>query len=250
MGKLHEVLAVETDLKATADKLLKETLSTFGSKAGHFESSHVQFKADAENAPAEAPEFKPMVDRVRDKLLYTTKAVSKYFDSVMQKESTNQKAKADLVLDDETVLATSVPATMLLGLEAKLKEVRAIYEAAPTLAPGEDWQKAEDEGKGLHKAISEKVRTSKQEEHQIIVPPTREHPAQVARQVKDIRVGKVVTTKTSSLFTPGEKSDVLARIDSLIRAAKKARMRANDTTVEKVTIGEKIFDYIHKDIVN
>lgn len=250
MGKLHEILAVETDLKANADKLLKETLHTFTNKAGHFESSDVRFVPDAETTASEAPEIKPMVDTVRDKIKYTAKSYTRYIDSVFQKESANQKAKADLTLEDNTVLVTGVPATVLLGLESKLKEVRAMYETAPTISPGENWEEDASAGKGIRKAVSERVRTAKITEPLVLVQPTKEHPAQVQMVSKDSRIGKVTTTKKTSLFTPGEKAEVLGRVDSLIRSVKKARMRANDTVVDNVTIGQKLFDFIHKDIVN
>lgn len=248
MGKLHEILAVETDLKATADKLLKETLNTFNSKAGHFEESDVRFHPDAETAAPEAPEVKVMVDRVRDKIKYTTKSYARYIDSVFQKESANQKAKADLILEHGAEpLMKDVPATVLLGLETKLKEVRAMYEAIPTLSPGDDWK--EDPSTNTHKVTTERVRTAKVQEPLVIVQATKEFPAQVQVVTKDVRTGKVVTTKKSSLFTPAEKSEVLTRVDTLIRGVKKARMRANDTAVENVHIGQKLFDYIHHDIV-
>jgi len=247
MGKLHEVLAVETDLKATADKLLKETLTTFTNKKSHFESSDVRFHPDDEKAPQEPADVKPMIGTLRDKIKYTTTSYAKYLDSVFQKESTNQKARADLILESGEKIAEGVPATVLLGLESKLKEVRAMYENIPTLEPGDNW--LPDPQTKHYKAVSERARTAKKEFAETIVPATDKHPAQVRDRVQDVRVGKVVTTKISSLFTSAEKSDVLARVDDLIRSVKKARMRANDTNVEPVTIGEKLFNYIHKDIV-
>jgi len=251
MGKLHEVLAVETDLKATADKLLKEALHTLKDKATHFESSEVRFHPDEETTLVEAPEVKPMVDTVRSKIKFVTDPYAKYIDAVFQKESTNQVAKADLELSDEEgekiVLAKDVPATVLLGLETKLKEIRSLYESAPTLAPGENWLK--DDKTGNWKAVSERIRTAKITEPVVVVPPTKEHPAQVATVSKDVRKGRVVTTKESSFLTSAEKSDLLGRVDMLIRSVKKARMRANNAEVVNGKIGRKIFDFIHKGVV-
>jgi hypothetical protein len=251
MGKLHEVLAVEVDLKATAEKLLKEALHTLKDKATHFEASEVRFHPDEETTLVEAPEVKPMVDTLRSKIKFVTEPYAKYIDAVFQKESTNQLAKADIELNDEEgekiLLAKDVPATVLLGLESRLKEIRALYESAPTLAPGENW--AKDEKSGNFKAVSERIRTAKITEPLVVVPPTKEHPAQVATVSKDVRKGRVVTTKESSFFTPAEKSDLIGRVDVLIRAVKKARMRANNQEVVGGKIGKKIFDYIHKGVV-
>lgn len=247
MGKLHEVLAVETDLKATADKLLKETLNTFKSKEGHFEATEVRFHPLKEDGINEAPEVKPMVDTIAGKIAYTTKNYAKYVDAVFQKEATNQIAKADLLLDDGQVLAKDVPATVLLGLESKLKEVRAMYEQVPTLAPGEDWKK--DEQSGHFKAVSERVRTMKEQTPVVTYEATKEHPAQVVMMTKDVRVGRVVTTKQSSLLTSADKATLLGRVDALIQATKKARMRANNVDVKAGTIGETIFSFIHKGVI-
>jgi hypothetical protein len=249
MGKLHEVLAVETDLKATADKLLKEALNTLQDKSGHFEASEVRFHPDNEtDGLSEAPEIKKMVDTVRSKIKFTTDAYGKYVDAVFQKESTNQLAKADLSLEDGTELAKDVPATVLLGLESKLKEVRALYEKVPTLSPGDNWLK--DEQSKLWKATSERIRTAKVQEPLVIVPPTKEHPAQTTILTKDVRKGRVVTTKESSVLTPAEKSELLSRVDVLIRGVKRARMRANNQeVVRSESIGKKIFDYIHNGVV-
>jgi len=251
MGKLHEVLAVETDLKATADKLLKEALHTLKDKATHFEASEVRFHPDEETSLVEAPEVKPMVDTVRSKIKFVTEPYAKYIDAVFQKEATNQIAKADLELSDEdgekVTIAKDVPATVLLGLETRLKEVRALYESAPTLAPGENWQK--DAQTGHYKATSERIRTAKVTEPLVVVPATKEHPAQVATVSKDVRKGRVVTTKESSFLTSAEKSELLGRVDTLIRAVKRARMRANSAEVVGGKIGKKIFDFIHHGVI-
>lgn len=37
MGKLHELLAVEPDLKGAAEKIIAETINTFTKKPNHFE---------------------------------------------------------------------------------------------------------------------------------------------------------------------------------------------------------------------
>jgi hypothetical protein len=189
-----------------------------------------------------------MVDRVREKIKYTTQSWTKYLDSVFQKESANQKAVADLALDDGTVIQKAVPATVLLGLESKLKEIRGMYESVPTLAPGENWEK--DPKTGEWKAVSERLRTIKEQTPVVMVQPTQFHPAQVQMVTKDVRTGRIVTTKQSSLFTPAEKSAVLGRVDDLIRAVKRARMRANNVEVDPGAIGDKLFNYIHKDIVS
>ena len=44
MAKLHEILAVEGDLEATAKKIINEAINTFSKKADHFIEAHRSLK--------------------------------------------------------------------------------------------------------------------------------------------------------------------------------------------------------------
>jgi hypothetical protein len=48
------------------------------------------------------------------------------------------------------------------------------------------------------------------------------------------------------MITPARKSELLDRIDKLLRAVKKARQRANGTEVVKVNVGKSIMDFINE----
>ena len=61
---------------------------------------------------------------------------------------------------------------------------------------------------------------------------------------EDERVGAWTTMIHSGMLTPFEKRKYVDRIDTLLRAVKQARQRANDTEVVSSNIGEKIFNYI------
>jgi hypothetical protein len=193
-----------------------------------------------------------MVTTVFDKLLYNATPNIRAFDAYLQKEATNQKASADIVVDDVT-LATAVPATVLLGLESKLNDLRAVYENIPTLAPGRTWQldlAARAEG-GVYKAMDSDLtfRTKRTVKPMIMAPATDHHPAQVQALQEDVPIAKIVTSHRSGMITPAQKSDLLERIDKLLRAVKRARQRANGTQVEKRQIGGSLFQYIHGGIV-
>jgi len=244
MGKLHEVLAVESDLKGKSAKIIQETLQTFKNRAGHFDSLHRVFKPDEEDGLTQPEETKPMVETVKDKLAYTANTVAEYLDVVFQKEATNTEAKADMVLFDGTVLATNMPATVLLSLENKLTDFRELYSAVPTLDPSEAWEF--DEQEGTYKAENSKVRTKKTIRNHVLAPATDKHQAQVQIFNEDTRIGLVNEIKHSSKVTAAGKSAMLGRLDNLIYAAKKARQRANATEAVNVKIGKTLFDYIHK----
>lgn len=246
MGKLHELLAVEGDLQGTAKKLMDETIKTFG-KPDHFmgQHRHLQMFDASEQAKVVADEFKEMVTTVPKKLDYLGEAVAKFFDAVLQKETTNQNAKADLVVEG-TCIARDVPATFLLGLESKLKELRQVIEAAPTLQPGIAWEKDATLGSGVYvmKNPDEKLKTAKTFMHKILHEGNDKHPAQIEKWEEQVAVGKYVTNVQSGMLSPADKSVLLGNCDKLIQAVKKARMKANMVEVSEVYIGQDMMTYL------
>ena len=254
MPKLHEVLAVEQGLQTAAKKINEETIRTFGKKDEHFvETTRAVTHFEEADQKLDTTETKAMVSTVYDKLLYNQVSNIRALDAYLQKEATNQKASADIVVGDQT-LATGVPATVLLGLETKLAELRAVYDAIPTLAPGPTWEKDLEarSGGGVYRAASPDVtfRTRKTVRPIIMAPATDHHPAQVQAINEDIPVARITTTHKSGMITSAQKSDLLERVDRLLRAVKRARQRANNTEVEKRNIGKVLFDFIHQDIVS
>lgn len=246
MSKLHELLAVEGDLAGIAKKLTDETVSTF-KKPDHFigQHRHLDMFDAAEQSKVVADEYKEMVTTVVDKLDYFSKAMINYFDAVLQKETTNQNAAADLVVDNITI-AKDVPATFLLGMESKLKELRTVFESAPTLAPGIAWEKDETQGRGVYrmKNADEKVKTAKSFMHKVLYDATDKHPAQIEKWEEQVPVGKYITNTTCGMLSPAEKSIYLGRIDKLIQSVKKARMQANTAEVVSCSCGDAMFKYI------
>jgi hypothetical protein len=248
MGKLHELLAVEGDLAGTAKKLAEEAIKTF-SKPNHFLSSHrhvAMFNAE-EQSKVIADEHQNMDTTVTEKLDYLAEAVAKYFDAVLQKEMTNQTAVADLKIGSVTI-GNKIPATFLLGMENKLKELRQVYESIPTLAPGIPWKLDETLGKGVYRMehADEKIKTAKTFQFRVLYEATDKHPAQIEKWEDQIPVGKIITNVTSGMLSPADKSALLGRLDRMIQAVKAARCKANMADVVEESIGTRMFQYIHE----
>lgn len=254
MSKLHEVLAVLPDLDGAAKKIREEAIVTFSKKANHFMGSHKTLKMFDEGRQAEeagAEEHKPLVTTVGAKLTYVQESQEKHLDALLQMEATNQQARADLIVEnpktgEQHALAKDLPATFLLGLESRMRSLRAVLETIPTLDPAHEWVKDPSQGDGVYRA-AHSATTWKQEKairHQVLVQPTKEHPAQIEKWVENITVGTYTTALHSGMFSPGEKSDLLARIDALIKGAKQARQRANATEVQQRREAEKLFNFI------
>jgi len=250
MGKLHEILAVDKELEDAAKKIVAEAMVTFSKKADLF-LGHVKrlemFSEDRKTEEAAAAEHKSLTTTVDEKLDYVAESLIRHLDVVVQKEQTNQEARADVVLRDGRTILLNLPATFLLSLENKLAWLRKMYETIPTLQPGITWDRDPQERSGVFKARVDDVRLKgeKTVQSKILVPHTDRHPAQIEKWFEDTPIGQFVTTRWSGMVSPAKKSEYLDRIDELIQAVKKARMRANAQEVEKREVGGTIMTYIN-----
>lgn len=249
MGKLFEILTVEADVENKVKTIMQEAMTTFQKRSEHFVGSIrtlKMFDDGRQNEEAGFEERKDLVTTVQKKLDYTWESIIKYYDVIAQKEVGNQNTHADVIIDGKTLL-TGMPATLLLGLESRLKKVREMYLTIPTLAPGTEWVPDESIGEGVFRAKFPEIRhrTEKTVEHKIIVQPTKEHPAQVEKWTSSVPVGNFTTDRWCGMISPAKKSQLLDRIDTLIEAVKQARQRANEVQLENVKVGEIIKNFIH-----
>lgn len=243
---LHEIIAVEGDLKKTADNILAEAEKTLGRHELFHGMTRVftslQEKEDGSTDPVEPPETKTVATTVTDKLDYVWNTVSKYLDVFLTKEKGNQSAKGDVVIDG-TVLLKDVPVGALVGLEGKLKSYRRVLEAIPTTDVTKTWEKSKD--LNLWVTVDRPViRTKKEKKHKVMVPDSPHHPAQVTQWDEDVPVARVTTTHFSGALSPMEKSILLNRLDILTQAVKQARSRANQEKIEQQNIMSRLFDFL------
>ena len=246
MPKLHELLAVESDLEGTYKNILSETTNTFSKKPHLFLGAEKRLEMFDDKAEAQPVQRQEMTETVKGKLDYQSESIVRYLDAVLQKERTNQDAKANLEIDD-LVIAEDIPATFLLGLETKLKHVRSVYMAIPTLPPNIKWEKDENIGEDVYRRVhpEETFKTAKTFKHKVLYEATDKHPAQIEKWEENVDVGRYTTASWNGFISPTEKSVLLGRIDKLLRAVKKARQRANTQEVAKDEIGSALFNYIN-----
>jgi hypothetical protein len=248
-SQLHQLLAVEKDLKTKANLIAMETHKTFVSKSDHFDGIHKSYDAREEDGTQFEPEEKPMVTTVSEKLKYVQKSISNAIDAQISKEETNNSGEATGKLDIGG-REVELSATALLALETQMQGIRAVYKAIPTLDPGKSWSQDKDTGKHVYVAPAEvKYRTEKQMEFRVVVAATKEHAAQVREIPSDKQVGKWTTIHRSGKLTTAQKSELLSRIDGLILSIKKARSKANEAEIKNTHIAEDIFKMMHKDII-
>lgn len=247
MAKLHEILAVEGDLRSTATAVIEEAGGTFDKRPAHFiqtETATTHFDKAEEHL--DTTEHKKMETTVAEKLLYIGDMVTRYYNAYLQKESTNQTAKATVEVAGQPFLA-DVPVVVLLGMEQRLKELRDMYGKIPTLQPGPNWERDRTMVVGVYRSQHAETRfvTRKTKRAFTLSPATDKHPAQVTALDEDVPIAKRTVTTWSGMLSVHEKSLLLDRVDTLIQAFKRARQRANDATLIERDMGKQIFDYLH-----
>lgn len=244
--KLHELLAVEADLQNTAKSQMDEVVVAFTKKTEHFRGLLTKLEYfDEARAKENLTEEKVLVTTVSERLKYALRYVGNYYDALLKKEATNQHARADLIVNDQ-VMATDVPATFLLGMETRLKGLREAILVIPTLDPGLGW--TPDASAKLPEIFNAppqvRNRTEKRVRPVVLYEATDKHPAQVKEVTEDVVVATITAFNTSGMWTPLHKATVIANVDTLIIAVKKARQRANSVEVVGEKIASKMIDFI------
>jgi len=250
--KLHEILAVESTKEGRFKDTIPEMVNLFKNKANHFVGFERTLKLNGEDTPEKTDrelaekEHQTISTSVASELAYIQDVVGDYFDIILQRDEANQRAVADVVIGDK-VIATGVPATTLLALENKLKQLRPIYEQIPTLQPGVTWQLDSSIGEYTYKDANPEFRTKTKKgfEFKVLVPATDKFPAQVEKWESVEDVGSFTKIRWSTMISVADKSKLLARFDQLAMAVKQARQRANEVEIVGNKIGDRIFDFIN-----
>jgi hypothetical protein len=243
---LHELLAVEGNQQTQANKVRKELESTFDKKRHLFERKIVTFTSSTEGSEPVVEEQSDINTTVSKEIQWIKGHLTKALDLEYQIAETNTIARADVELDDGSVLLKAVPATSLLELQKRMAELLELAKAIPTLDPAKGFQADPAAGEGVFQArIVNRDRTKKVPKAFVAYEATKEHPAQVQMFNEDIKTGTITTQEWSGMMTPADKAAVLDRIESLTRAIRAARSRANTAEVDrKNKIGDAIFTYI------
>lgn len=235
--KLHQLFAVKNNLAGQVEKTLQELGSvTFQTKKHLFEREVLEYKPLVEDpANKEKTEVrKDIQTTVHRELKWIYPILTDYFDVCHQINVGNMSAKADIELEDGTILLRDVPATTLLELEKFLDKVKRLVSSIPTLDGAKGFTPdfgMSNEG-DIYKARPRTTITTKKVFVPLVLSPaTDKHPAQVKESFEDKPWGEVTTHEWSALIPTSEKADMLNRVDVVIRAVKKARSKANEQEV-------------------
>lgn len=247
-NKLHELLAVEQDRKQQANKAIGELQNLFTKRTPYFDGMLKRYVALEENSEEIPDERKEMVTSVPKAFEDALAQIVTGIDAHLSKEETNCSgiAQAELIVEGENMGTFS--ATSLLAMEGHLNKLRNLYRDIPVLDPTRKW--IFDAQEGVYKTEEEvKFRSVKRPKVIVKYEATKEHPAQTELLYLDFQVGKYVTTQHSGRITATQKKSLMTRIDVLLEAVKTARSKANNVEVKNIKFGEKLFNFIHKDVL-
>lgn len=245
MSEMHELLAVEKDVKRSEADAVK-AFSKMSEAGALFQGmARTLSMFDEERAKQEnGRETQEMQAVFGDEFGFAGKAVARAIDVELQKDITNCNATADIVVDGK-VIAKAVPATFLLYAERKLEEFGKMLARMPIRSTEHKWEASTEHDEGIFLASQDPTfKTKKIFRFHVMVQPTEYHPAQVKEWPEEDRVGKYETTIYTSLMSKNEKTLMQERCGKLLVAVKKARARANKTETSAATIGREFMAYI------
>lgn len=192
-------------------------------------------------------EAKKVQIKAEDVLRQLADVLRRPWDLTASRDQTNTLAKADVSVADVAggahPILRGVPAPHLLWMEKQLTDVRTFVAKMPVLSSDDQW--SYDEALGHYRTEPiQTSRTQRTRRYEVIVQPTKEHPAQVDRYEVDDVVGTWSLVKHSGALPWDRQRELLDRIDRLRDAVKAARERANLVEVVDVSYADAIFAYL------
>lgn len=242
--KLQEILNIEPSVKEKGVLMIKEGINTFKNKSEHFSGFNKHYKPLDSDGLTFPPESKSVVEDVQSKLNYIFSSVNQMIDTEVIKEFTNTQTKADLTLPNGKVLLKDAPAPVYLFLEKAIANLRELVKTVPTLPPDQTWNPHPNKKNIFQTEKEQTVKTQKEQVPIVLYPATPEHAAQTQLISKDVRIGSWETVKESGAVPVAEKAKWLNNLDTLEKAVKKAKARANDCEIVPVKVSKEIQDFI------
>jgi hypothetical protein len=243
MGNLHQHLAALNELEAQDRKILEETGATWKKQElfdGFIRVLHMEAE-DRQHEEKGATESRTLTTTAIERLKYMFPFMVENLDAQLQREVANALATADVTLPNGEVLK-GMPVTAIMHREKYWTRVRQVMDGIPTIDTTKRWVK--DEQAALEGVLrtAETEKANRTEKQMVVITKaeaTDKHPAQVELHPKDVVVGYYEKTSQTGKMTPAAKAALLAYIDGMILAYRKAKAVANETAVDpSVKAGE------------
>ncbi|TDD63877.1 hypothetical protein E1293_42300 [Actinomadura darangshiensis] len=241
MAKLNQIIAVEKGVKSRAQRELADVLRVLQKPALLSGISRV-YRAKDEEGETLPPESTKVQVKSEDALRDVARSLTRLFDVVATKDWANGEARADIVVDGQTILAR-VPVTYLLFLEKQLTDLNALIEKLPVLDAAEAWSYDESQDVWRTDPV-ETSRTKKVPRAHVLYEATDKHPAQVETFTEDVIVGTWTKVAFSGALPARRVNELRDRVDRLQAAVRYAREEANAAEVDDRQAGDAVFAYL------
>lgn len=241
MAKLNQIIAIEKGIKSKSVQQLAESQKNL-QKASVFSGISRTYRPKDEDGEQLPPESNKVQVKADEIIRETTEILTKLFDITATKDWTNCHARADVVVDGQTLL-TQVPVSYLLFLEKQLTDLQAFLKKLPTLDPSETWNFDPNSDCWATEPI-QTLKTFKMPRNHVKAEATEHHPAQVEVYYEDVTIGYWRTVKFSGALPQARIHELMNRLENLQQAVKFAREEANNTEAEEQRVGAKIFQYL------
>jgi inhibitor of KinA sporulation pathway (predicted exonuclease) len=244
MAKLHQILAVERDIAKTSQREITNVHHNL-QKSNLLEGLTRSYRPKDEDGDRLPGETKLVQQRVNEAIDLITAEFEKVMNLEATKDYANCIARADVTLDDGTVLIPDAPATYLLWLEKKVQDICTFAQELPVLDPAENW--TFDSNKNCY--VTDPIETQRQKKvNRVLVKAeaTDKHPAQTEVYQEDVLVGYWELVKFSGAIPASEKNKIVDRAHTVMRAVKDARSRANECETTKQDVAGEMLNYIFK----
>jgi len=242
MPKLNQVNAILSARKSEAEKAVHDIVKLLQKEQLFSGRERTYRPLDEVNGQRLPPESQKVQQRVDQLIEQARGNWTELWNLVLTQDAGNQQARADIVVDGKTVLA-SVPVTTLLFLDKQLGEAENFITKLPTPDPAEEW--SHDPNSGLLKSqATESLRTQKEPAVYVKYEATKEHPAQTEFYMRDAPVGTWRQILYSGCIQADRKNLILARLKKLRDAVKLAREQANLIDVERQKAGEPLLAFL------
>lgn len=241
MTKLCQIVAIEKGIKNTSNVAITAAYKDL-QKSALFSGISRTYEPKDEDGEKFPSESQKVQRRSEELLKFTADTMTKYWDITATKDTANTHAKADVVVDGQTLLK-QVPVTSLLFLEKQLGDLATMLKTIPVLDPAESW-KRDDASDCYVTEPSFSSKTKKVPKAFVKVAATKEHPAQVDTFTEDVVIGTWKAIKFSGAMPQKRVTEILERVTKLQAAIKFAREEANGVQVVDVHVGKDMFGYL------
>ncbi|MBH0775243.1 DUF7873 family protein [Nocardia bovistercoris] len=243
MTKLNQIIAVEKGVKSGAARELAETHGLLNKPAllAGIARTYQPKDEEGEQLPPESTRVQVKSEEV---LRRTAATLTRLFDVTATKDWANTEAKADITVDDTTLLS-GVPVSYLLFLEKQLTDLHTFVKKLPVLDAAETWTFDDSTDTWRTDAVRT-LRTKKVPRNHVKAEATDKHPAQVEVYYEDIAIGYWTTVKFSGSLPARRVNELAERIEKVQRAVKFAREEANGAEITDRKAGAAIFEYLFR----